>query len=557
MSVPTLLFTGGRVFTGTSREPVAASVAVTGDRITAVGPDADVLALRGPGTEVVDLAGGLLVAGFQDTHVHPVLAAGIADRLDLAPHRTRAATLRAIADHAAALPAGAWVHGWGWDAELFDDGLPTRAELDAVVPDRPAVLLRADGHAAWVNSLAVDAARLDDGGPDGGPVPDPPGGRVERDAAGRASGVLQEWATDLVVHLVPPADPAARARHLVAGQAELFRHGITAWQDASVLADDAALYAGAADAGTLRATVVGALRWDHRRGPEQVAELVARRAASARPRFRPTAVKIMHDGVVDGSLTAAMIEPYLDGHGHPTHNTGEALFDVPTLNRTVADLTAAGFQVHFHAIGDRAVRECLDALEAAGGGRPLATRPIVSHVQVVHPGDVARFAPLGAVVSAQPLWANAEDVQTELTIPFLGPERSAWQYPFGDMLRAGAVLAGGSDWPVSTPDPLQGIHVAVNRAIHGEARAPFYPEQSLTLADALLAYTRGSAFANHREHESGTVEPGLLADLAVLDRDPFDGPAGEIGATRVAATFVAGERVWTADDAAGSPVRHG
>lgn len=547
MTSPDLILTGGRVFTGLAPEPETVAVAVTGDRISAVGEPADVGALAGPGTRVVDTTGGLLVAGFQDTHVHPVLAAGVADQLDLTAERTLAGTLAAIGRHAAAHPDAAWVHGWGWDADVFDGGLPTRAQLDALVPDRPAVLLRSDGHAAWANSRAIEVAGLDDGGPGGGPVPDPPAGRIDRDAAGRATGVLHEWASDLVTQHVAPASPEARLRHLEAGQLELFRYGITAWQDASVLAEDAELYVRAHDGGVLQATVVGALRWDHRRGREQLGELAERRAASTRERFRPTAVKIMHDGVVDGSLTAAMLEPYLDAHGHATSNTGEALFDVETLRQTVAGLVTAGFQPHFHAIGDRAVRECLDALEHAAGGAgrgPLAVRPILSHVQVVHPADVARFAPLGAVVSAQPLWANAEDVQTELTMPFLGPERSAWQYPFADLLGVGATIAGGSDWPVSTPDPLQGIHVAVNRALHGEDRPPFYPEQALTLAQALTAYTHGSAVANHREHESGTVVEGKLADLALIDRDVFAHPASEIGAARVLQTYVSGRLVW-------------
>lgn len=543
-----VLLVGAAVFDGdptsTSRP---ASVAVRDGRILAVGPDAEVRAHAGPSTRVVDLTGRMLTPGFQDTHVHPILAASMDRRLNVLGERTLAGTLEAIRAYAAAHPEGEWVTGWGWNADLFEGGLPTRAQLDAVVPDRPALIHRGDGHAAWANTLAIEAAGLDDDG-SGRPVADPPGGRVERDADGRAGGVLQEWATGLVERLIPEPDVATLRRDLVAGQAALLAVGITAWQDASVLAADQEAYERAEAAGELLGTVVGALRWDHRRGMEQVAELVARRARSHGPRFRPTSVKIMVDGVVDGSLTAAMIDPYLDVDGSVSENSGDTYFEPSHLDEVVAALTAEGFQTHFHVIGDRAVRLALDALERATAAHPemvdaegrLTTRPILSHVQVVHPDDRARFARVGAVVSAQPLWANCEDVQTELTIPFLGDERTTWQYPFASLQRAGAVLAGGSDWPVSTPDPVQAIHVAVNRRLHGEERPALGPDEAITLAEGLAAYTSGAAWANGLDGVAGRIEPGLVADLAVVDRDLFAVPADEIGAARVVQTWLAG-----------------
>jgi hypothetical protein len=220
-----------------------------------------------------------------------------------------------------------------------------------------------------------------------------------------------------------------------------------------------------------------------------------------------------------------------------------------------AELDAAGFQLHFHAIGDRAVRECLDAVEHAlvRNGRRDA-RHHIAHLQVVHPDDIHRFRDLGVVATMQAFWAALEPQMVELTLPFLGTARGAWQYPFGDLHRSGAVLAAGSDWAVSTADPMAAIHVAVNRQIpeghreDGSDHPVFLPEQRIDLATALAAYTAGSAYVN-RLDEAGAIVPGALADLAVLDRDPFAGPSDEIGATRVLETFVEGRRVHTAADA--------
>jgi predicted amidohydrolase YtcJ len=241
-----------------------------------------------------------------------------------------------------------------------------------------------------------------------------------------------------------------------------------------------------------------------------------------------------------------MIAPYRDAHGHDTANRGISFVDPTLLRRAVEALDAAGMQVHFHALGDRAVREALDAVEAARSANGFRdTRPHLAHLQVVHPSDVPRFRALGATANLQPFWASHEPQMDELTIPFLAPDLAGRQYPFGDLWRAGAHLAAGSDWPVTTPDPLQGIHVAVNRAHHGSGRAAFLPEQRLDLATALTAYTAGSAFVN-RLDDTGSIRPGFRADLVVLDRDPFRAPVEEIGDASVAMTFVDGRCVYSA-----------
>jgi len=252
----------------------------------------------------------------------------------------------------------------------------------------------------------------------------------------------------------------------------------------------------------------------------------------------------MQDGVAE-TFTAAMIEPYLDSCGGQTANRGLSHVDAQQLREYVTLLDAAGFQVHLHAIGDRAVRESLDAIEAARGANGAGDhRHHIAHLQVMHPSDVPRFAALGVTATIQALWAAHEPQMDELTIPFIGPERAARQYLFGDLLRSGARLAAGSDWAVSSANPLRAIHVAVNRTLPGTDAEPLLPGQGLDLAEALAAYTIGSAYVNHLDHQTGAIEAGGLADLVVLDRDPFRGPPGEIAATAVDATYVAGEQVY-------------
>ncbi|MFJ9539513.1 amidohydrolase [Streptomyces sp. NPDC101225] len=540
-----LLFTGGPVLTPEGR--TATAVAVTGDRITAVGHD-EVHQLAGPRTHVVDLAGRLLLPGFQDAHVHPVPAGLELSQCDLTGTRTAAETVAAVRAYAEARPEREWILGGGWSMEAFEGGTPTKELLDAAVPDRPVYLPNRDHHGAWANSRALELAGI------GRDTPDPADGRIERNAAGEPSGTLQEGAMRLVGRLAPPATAADRLAALLHAQRHLHALGITAWQDALVgdflgMDDPATAYLTAARDGSLTARVRGALWWDRERGAEQIPELAEKREVLSHGRFRAGTVKLMLDGVAENG-TAALLDPYLDRCGCATANRGKSFIDAGRLPQYVTELDALGFQCHFHALGDRAVRDALDAIGAARAANgPSDTRPHLAHLQVVHPDDVPRFALLGATANIQPLWAAHEPQMDELTIPFLGAERAGWQYPFGALLRSGARLAAGSDWPVSSPDPLQGIHVAVNRLAPDGAAAPvFLPGERLSLTEALTAYTAGSAHVNHLD-ETGQVRTGALADLVVLDRDPFSAPAEELARTGVALTCVGGEVVYAAHEA--------
>ncbi|MER8187839.1 amidohydrolase [Kitasatospora sp. NPDC094015] len=539
-----LVLTGGPIFTADPARTRATSLAVTGERITAVGHD-EVRELIGPRTEVVDLAGRMLVPGFQDAHLHAVYGGTELGECDLSGTVGAAEYLPLIRAFAEAHPDRAWITGSGWSMESFEGGRPTRQLLDSVVPDRPVYLLNRDHHGAWANTRALELAGLTR------ETPDPADGRIEREPDGTPSGMLQEGATGLVARLVPPTTAADRLAGLLRAQQLLHSLGVTGWQDALLgvfngQPDPSDAYLAAARAGTLTARVTGALWWERERGAEQIPELVARRAEATHGRFRSTSVKIMQDGIAE-NFTAALTAPYLDGCGCATANSGLSFVDPVALRSYVTELDALGFQVHFHALGDRAVREALDAVEAAraANGR-RATRHHLAHLQVVHPQDVPRFAALGAIANIQPLWAAHEPQMDELTIPFLGPERAGWQYPFGDLLRSGATLAAGSDWPVSSPDPIAGIHVAVNRMEPGATDGRvFLPEQRLDLGTALTAYTAGSAHVNGHD-DAGTLRAGALADLVLLDRDPFAGRAEEIAATRVLRTWVGGELVHAA-----------
>jgi predicted amidohydrolase YtcJ len=542
-----LVFCHGSVFDGRRFLPPGTCVRVSGGRITGVGPEGT----AGPSgsASVVDLQGGTLVPGFIDAHAHPLFAGAQLRACDLREAATAEEYLEVVTAYARDHPGREWITGGGWSLDAFPGGLPRREALDAAVPGRPVFLPNRDGHGAWVSSRALALAGIDR------LTPDPPDGRIERDAAGEPTGMLQEGAAQLVSRLLPPATDDDWDQALLAAQSRLLSLGITGWQDAIVGrdhgdrgADPLDAYLRAARAGTLVARVVGALWWDRNRGLEQLPELIGRRDAGQAGRFRATSVKMMLDGIAE-SHTAAMLEPYLDGHGCATDHSGLDFIDPDELPRFVTALDREGFQVHFHALGDRAVRHALDAVQAArrasgtnGGRHHLA------HLQVIHPDDIPRFSRLSATANIQPLWATHEPQMDELTIPFLGERRSGWQYPFRSLVDAGSQLCAGSDWPVSSPNPLWGAHVAVNRSLPADAgghgRDPFLPQQRLDLAAILAAYTSGSARVNGLDAVTGSIREGLDADFAVIDADLSHIGDHEISRASVTSTWVRGQLVY-------------
>ncbi|KRC61942.1 amidohydrolase [Agromyces sp. Root81] len=544
------IFVNGSLFVDAARPTERLALAVGNGRITAIGDEDELRSRASRSTEFVDLRGGLLSPGFRDSHIHAVYGGVGLGQCSMHECETAETCFQAIVAYAEAHPEHDWIVGGGWNMDSFPGGTPTVAMLDAVCADRPAYLIERGAHSAWVNTRALANAGIDRD------TPDPADGRIGRDERGEPNGMLYEGAMALVAELLPPLTRADYDDALVAAERYAFSCGITGWQDAIVGAyggfeDQFDVYNDADRAGTLRADVVGALWWDRNRGLEQIDDLVARRAAAHGDRFRATSVKLMLDGVVEAK-TASMIHPYRDACGHTTDNHGLRFIDREELIEAVVRLDALGFQPHFHALGDQAARDALDAVEAARLSNGVNdTRPHIAHLQVVQPVDIPRFRTLGVTANLQPLWACALPTRDELIVPFLGPERVQLQWPYGAIHRAGAGLAAGSDWPVSSPHPLLGMHIAANRQppadlAEGMDIPPFLPAERIGLAGLWRAYTLGSAQLAHADVRSGTLEVGKDADLVVLDRDPFASDDAEIFRTQIRGTYVRGEQVYDA-----------
>jgi predicted amidohydrolase YtcJ len=546
MPDPDLILTGGTVHTDFRSSPVGA-VAVRSGRIVAIGSADEVAALRGSRTRMVDIAGRTLAPGFIDAHVHPVWGGHSLNTCDLTVAADAEDAAQIISAYASAHPELEWVTGTGWSMTWFEGATPSRSALDSAVRDRPAYFTNADGHGAWVNSKALEVAGIT------ADTPDPTDGRIERLPDGTPQGTLHEGAATLVSRHQTPVSAAEMRAGLLRAQRHLHAHGITGWQDAIVGSylgggDQFVTYVGAGSDGSLTARVVGALWWDRTAGEEQIDGLLELRSrAGGEPgsgRFRATSVKIMQDGVPE-NFTAAMLDPYLGADGQPTGNTGLSYVEPGLLARVVTRLDAEGFQVHFHAIGDRAVRESLDAVAAARRANgPNDNRHHLAHLQVVHPGDLSRFAELGVGATMQALWAAHDAQMDRLAVPFLGRARAELQYPFGDLRDHGTRLAAGSDWPVSSPNPFDAAQVAATRCPIGAPDAPpLVPRQRLDVPTFLRAYTLGSAWVNHAELDTGSIAVGKLADFIVLDTDPLAIPPEDLWCVKVLATYVGGELV--------------
>jgi hypothetical protein len=536
-----LVITGADVYTMDAARRWAGAVAIRGDRIVAVGTEPEVHERFPHSEEVLQARGSMVIPGFQDAHIHPPFAGRYRLHVSLHDLPGAEAYLDAVATYARTHTDEPWIFGGGWAMAHFPGGTPTRQLLDDIVPDRPVFLMNRDVHGAWVNSKALEIAGITR------ETPDPWDGRIERDpATGEPTGTLHEGAAYSFAdeHLPEPTRDEWERAMLVA-QEHLHSLGITGWQDAWVTPATEDAYRSLAERGELTARVVGALWWDRHRGIEQVKDLIERRARGSVGTFHPTTVKIMTDGVLE-NRTGALLRPYCDAAGHETQETGISYVDHAELAEAVTALDAEGFQLHMHSIGDRAVRNALDACEAArvaNGARDA--RHHLAHVQVIHPDDLPRFRHLGVIANCQPYWAQHDPQMDELTVPLLGPDRVPLQYPFGSLHASGATLAFGSDWSVSTPNPLEEMEVAIRRTDPSERAADaFLPEQRLGLHLALAAFTTGSAHVNHDE-EAGWIQEGKRADLALLDRNVFDAPDATVADARVEHTVAAGKIVFS------------
>jgi len=525
----------GDVYTVDTVRSWARAVAIEGSRIVAVGTEDEVRDRVGGAGDVV--RGACIVPGFQDAHIHAPFAGRILLNVDLADLETKDAYRDRISTFARDHPDLRWIVGGGWYNPVFDStGGPLAAELDAVVPDRPVFLMNTDTHAAWVNSTALAAGGVT------AATPDPWDGYFVRGPDGTPTGCLQEGAAySFWSDVVPRGTLDHWKAALRVAQRELHALGITGWQDAWVEPDVLRAYRRMDDAGELTARVVASLWWDRHRGIEQIDGLVDQRSWGSGGNVHASTAKNMLDGCPE-SCTASMLDPY-EGRFGAERDRGIQFVEDAVLADAVTRLDALGFQVHQHALGDRAVRSAIDALRTArdaNGANDL--RHHVAHLQLPDPADVPRLRDVGAVANIQPFWAQPDLMVETMTRPRVG-DRAERLYPIGDVVRSGATLCFGSDWPVSTPNPFQEIEVAVTRRAVGDADGPvLVAEQCIELPTALAAFTRGSAYVNH-DDDAGSIEPGMRADLVVLDRNPFEGPPHEIATTRVTTTIAAGRVV--------------
>jgi predicted amidohydrolase YtcJ len=531
-----LILTNAEVYTMTSARPRAKALAVAKGKIIYVGDDRGALRLRDGSTSVADLGGRMVLPAFQDSHIHLITGGIELGLCNLNGLGTKEEVFEKVKAYSAANPGLAWVTGGGWDLPIFPQANPRKEDLDALVPERPAVLSSADGHSAWANSQALALAGVTKD------TPDPAGGRIERDAGtGEPTGTLRESAAGLVEKLVPELEPGDYIKGLRAGLDLANRFGIASIIEASAGERILDAYAALDRSGELSVRVLASLHVNTGKGTSEVERLTKLRRGYVGPRLKSTAAKIFADGVMEPH-TAALLEPYLDRPG----DRGLPLLEPEAFNALAAALDAADFQIHVHAIGDRAIRMSLDAFEAAGranGFRDL--RHHIAHLELIDPADIPRFKRLGAAANFQALWAYADPYITDLTIPILGPVRSRWLYPIGSVAKTGAVIAGGSDWSVSSMNPLEAIQVAVTR--RGPNDPPgdaWIPEERVDLETMLRAYTINGAWLSHDEKSRGSLEPGKSADIIVLDRNLFSIPPSEIGRAKVLLTLLDGRPVY-------------
>ncbi len=526
------IFLHGDIYTGTTGKR-AQAMAVRGERIVAVGSDTEIQKLKGKRTQVVDLGGHFVMPGFNDAHVHLANAGFERLYINLTGVRSLAEMQDRIAARAKTTPAGDWLTGRGWDHTLWlGQKLPTRQDLDQVTGEHPAIFTRVDGHISVANSAALKFAGIT------ASTPNPAGGKIDRDPQGEPTGILRETVKDELLAKLPPPSLAQRRRGLELALADAARWGITSAQDNSQW-EDFLIFEELEREGKLTVRIAEWLLFNaslellqaHRSHHSQDDEML-----------HTTMLKGFMDGSL-GSRTAAMLAPYADDPG----NTGLARYDQAKLDQMAIERVQAGFQLGFHAIGDRAVEMALNAFaEAERDARQHGEVPAqgfrfrVEHAQITTPEQMKRCRELGVIASMQPshLLTDMRWVEARL-----GKERLAHSYAWKEFLDAGVPLAFGTDYPVELITPFRGLYAAVTRRSE-DGKQEYFPAQKLTIEQAIAAYTKGSAYAEFAEHDKGLLQPGMLADFVVLDRDITRVEPAAILKTQVLRTVVGGKTVY-------------
>jgi predicted amidohydrolase YtcJ len=545
-----LVVTSAAVRTMDPERPTAEAVAVAAGEIVFVGDAGGARELAGDGTEVIDAGGRTVMPGIHDGHIHALDGGRLLFAHNLHGERF---DLEGFMDALAGMlmrdnvdDPDAWLVVYGWEP-LSMARSPIRDDLDRLPTRRPILVNDGSAHTSIANSRALELSGVNAG------TPDPEGGRLGRRDDGEPDGLLWDEAIVLVSGRVPPETPEQGRRALRAAHELMAARGITSYLDVWTRDPDLEAHSALSDAGEMLVRSGISLAVTPESAPDtagMLAGLDRLRDEHGRPGIGCRTAKMFLDGVIEHPAhTAAMLEPYLDGSGQPTDDRGPTYFSQELTDRTVAALDAAGWQVHMHAIGDRAVRSGLDAVEfARGRNGPSDHRHTIAHVQVVDPADFARFAELDVLPSIQAQWARWDLYTVEALRPYMGDERWRNTYPFRRLRQAGARLCGGSDWPVDDElRPFHQIATAVTRTASEDLPAqakPLFAEEGITLEESLQAHTADAAFQIHREGSSGALRQGMRADLIVLDRDLFAVSPDEVHDTEVLLTAVDGEVVY-------------
>ncbi len=527
-----MVISGAPIYTVDSQRSWAEAIAIKDGRIVYVGSKNGLNNWVGTSTKVVKLDGGMVLPGFHDSHVH--IAEGGLELEGCLLHECKNADeiYKAVDKYAREHKDADWILGSGWALPIFKLGAPHKKNLDKIVPDRPILLMAEDWHSGWANSKALALAGITK------ESKDPEGGRIERDADGEPTGTLRESAAELVGNIAPKPTMQKRLDALRRSQKLANSYGITSIQDAHVTEEVLATYSQLAKTGELTLKTVAAQDTDAKN--LQVSTLVERRKRYEIGLLRAHSAKIFGDGVIE-SHTAAVLSPYADR----PKDRGILNFEPDKLQELCRQLDKEGFQIHIHAIGDRGVREALNALEAAqkaNGSRD--SRHQIAHLEMIDAADLPRFRQLNVIANFEPYWAWADPYILKGTVPVLGKERSSRLYQIQSMLNTGAVVSAGSDWTVSTLNPLDAIQVAVTRkGLAQKTGDAWLPQERTNLPQIIAAYTICGAYVNKEERDTGTLEVGKAADLIILDKNLFEIPPEQISKTKVLVTILNGKVV--------------